>query len=147
MNPTADGAPRLNGGEDGKLERMSTAPQIRWSSPLVTLRRQRVRKAHVRRARVLPVLTPRQMQVAEAVSLGMSNKNIAYALGIAHDSLRVYVSQTFKRIGVQSRLQLALWFREHFDKSRSRDARGEVLVVPYGPSTHAGAGCTTSCFE
>jgi DNA-binding CsgD family transcriptional regulator len=139
MNPTADGAPRLSGGEDGKLERMSTAPQIRWSSPLATLRRQRIRKPSVRKSRMLPVLTPRQMQIAERISLGMRNQEIADILGITNGTLRVYVSQAFIRAGVKTRLALALWFREHF--GRSRDARGEVLLVPSGP------GSTTSCFE
>lgn len=64
--------------------------------------------------RKLPLLTARQMQIAECVSEGMSNKQIAFQLGLSEGTVRVYLAKTFDRVNVKNRLGLAFLFREQF---------------------------------
>lgn len=70
-------------------------------------------------ARALPVpqrepgrLTPRQMQVCELLSQGMTNKQIADRLGLTPGTVKVFISRDiFVRLGLTSRLAVALWYR------------------------------------
>ena len=55
-------------------------------------------------------LTPRQHQIAELVSCGMSNKEIAARLLITEVTVRAHVNDIFKKLGVRHRVQLAIQF-------------------------------------
>jgi len=48
-------------------------------------------------------LNDRDLQLLRLVFQGRSNKEIAEAMDFTHGTVRVYVSQLFKRIGVKSR--------------------------------------------
>jgi ATP/maltotriose-dependent transcriptional regulator MalT len=51
-------------------------------------------------------LTDRERQVVVHASLGMSNKQIAYALGISDATVRVLMARAARRFGVHSRKEL-----------------------------------------
>jgi len=48
-------------------------------------------------------LTPRERDVVEQVLRGLTNKEIAYDLGIAHATVRVLLHRVMVKMGVQSR--------------------------------------------
>jgi DNA-binding NarL/FixJ family response regulator len=55
-------------------------------------------------------LTPRELDVLACVAEGLSNKEIATRLGIAHKTVKAHLMRVFQRIGVRDRTQAALWF-------------------------------------
>ena len=57
-------------------------------------------------ARRFTDLTDRERQIVVHASLGMSNKQIAYALGISDATVRVLMARAAKRLGVRSRKEL-----------------------------------------
>ena len=54
-------------------------------------------------------LTPRQGQIVSLVARGMKNKEIAFAMGISEGTVKVYLYKLFKKLGVNDRLELALY--------------------------------------
>jgi DNA-binding CsgD family transcriptional regulator len=54
-------------------------------------------------------LTPREREVAVRVAEGMSNKEIAYALGMAEKTAEMHVGNCLGKLGFTSRAQLAAW--------------------------------------
>jgi len=58
-------------------------------------------------------LTERERDVLGLVAKGMSNKEIAYELGIAEGTARTYVSNILGKLGLTSRTQAALYAVEH----------------------------------
>lgn len=54
------------------------------------------------------VLSPRERQIAGAVAEGMSNREIASALGITEQTVKNHLTAIFTKMKVTSRLQLAL---------------------------------------
>jgi len=68
------------------------------------------RKANRKRAKKMSILklSKRQAEILEWVQKGASNKVIAKRLDIAESTVKVHVSDIFKRYGVKSRTQLAM---------------------------------------
>jgi NarL family two-component system response regulator LiaR len=58
-------------------------------------------------------LTERERDVLRLVARGMSNKEIAFELGIAEGTARTYVSNILGKLGLTSRTQAALYAVEH----------------------------------
>lgn len=56
----------------------------------------------------LELLTPRERDVAQQASIGLSNKEIARELNITERTVKAHLSASFERLGVKDRLQLAL---------------------------------------
>jgi pimeloyl-ACP methyl ester carboxylesterase len=78
----------------------------------------------VRRFLGLPVprrraagLTPRQREVAELVSQGCTNREIAARLGIDERSAEGHVERIRLRLGFRSRTQIAAWYSERRDST------------------------------
>lgn len=57
-------------------------------------------------------ITPSLEKVLTALATGASNKEIATAVGITQGTVKVYVSDLLRLTGRQSRLALALWWRD-----------------------------------
>lgn len=57
------------------------------------------------------LLTQRELEVAQIVVSGASNKEIASQLGIAERTVKSHVGAIFEKLGVRDRLQLALLIR------------------------------------
>jgi DNA-binding NarL/FixJ family response regulator len=55
-----------------------------------------------------PALTPREHQIAQAIANGRSNRDIASLLGITEQTVKNHLTNIFGKVGVGSRLQLAL---------------------------------------
>ena len=59
-------------------------------------------------SRGVAVLSPRETEVLDLLTLGYTNKEIAKALYIAEVTAKVHVRQILKKLGVRSRTQAAL---------------------------------------
>jgi DNA-binding NarL/FixJ family response regulator len=55
-------------------------------------------------------LTTREREVARHISAGKSNRDIAALLDISHRTVEHHVAAIFSKLGVDSRLQIALRF-------------------------------------
>ena len=55
-----------------------------------------------------PYLTPRQKEVLEEVCNGMSNKEIARHIGMAESTVKLHLTEIFKKFGVKTRTQLII---------------------------------------
>ena len=69
-------------------------------------RRYIVARENQAEARNFNDLTDRERQIVVHASLGMTNKQIAYALGISDATVRVLMARAAKRFGVRSRKEL-----------------------------------------
>jgi two-component system, NarL family, nitrate/nitrite response regulator NarL len=56
----------------------------------------------------LAALTSREIQIARSVAEGRSNRDIATQLGITEQTVKNHLTSIFEKVGVTSRLQLAL---------------------------------------
>lgn len=58
-------------------------------------------------------LTRRERQVLEIVSEGLSNKMVGNRLGITEGTVKVHMKNLMHKLGLRSRVEAALWAREH----------------------------------
>ncbi len=77
------------------------------------------------------VIGERQRQVLELVAQALSNKEIAYQLGLALSTVRMTTYLLYQRIGVQSRMEAADWARRHPEFMRA-PAKPDVYMYPIG---------------
>jgi DNA-binding NarL/FixJ family response regulator len=61
---------------------------------------------------VIDALTPRELEVAKMVRLGGNNKMIARELDISERTVKAHLSAIFRKLEIQNRLHLALYFNE-----------------------------------
>lgn len=54
-------------------------------------------------------LTEREVQVAQMIAQGMSNKMIGNKLGIAESTVKVHVKHILGKIGLRTRVEIAVW--------------------------------------
>jgi two-component system nitrate/nitrite response regulator NarL len=66
------------------------------------------------------VLSPRERQVATAVSHGASNKQIARELKIAEATVKIHVASILRKLGLDSRVGIAVYASEHGWRAESR---------------------------
>lgn len=72
------------------------------------------------------VLTPRERQIASAVGRGLTNKQIADELELAKNTVKFHLSSIYRKLDVESRLQLFVWSIEQArfeDESRAAAPR------------------------
>jgi DNA-binding NarL/FixJ family response regulator len=58
-------------------------------------------------------LTPKEIQVATLVWEGLTNRDIANLIGTTEQVVKNYLRATFDKLGVWSRLELALYVASH----------------------------------
>ena len=58
-------------------------------------------------------LTPREMQVAQLLARGASNKVIANNLGVTESTVKIHVQNVLKKLNLTSRVQIAVYMVEH----------------------------------
>ena len=58
-------------------------------------------------------LTSREIQVAQLVWEGLTNRDIAQRMGTTEQVVKNYLRSTFDKLGVWSRLELALYVAGH----------------------------------
>lgn len=66
-----------------------------------------------REARFLSPLSPREMEILELVIQGMSNKEIAYCLGISHQTVKNHMTSILSKLGVADRTQATVYALRH----------------------------------
>ena len=54
-------------------------------------------------------LTQRESEVLRQLALGLTNKEIAQALGISYETVKEHVQHVLRKIGVNDRTQAAIW--------------------------------------
>ncbi|MDX1616426.1 MAG: response regulator transcription factor [Candidatus Promineifilaceae bacterium] len=54
-------------------------------------------------------LSPREMEILEHVTYGKSNKEIAYELGISHQTVKNHMTAILRKLGVEDRTQAAVY--------------------------------------
>lgn len=58
-------------------------------------------------------LTAREMQVAQLLARGASNKVIAAQLGVTESTIKIHVQNVLKKLNLSSRVQIAVYMVEH----------------------------------
>ena len=58
-------------------------------------------------------MTPRERQVVRTVAAGFTNKDIAAQLRISEDTVKHHLTNIFDKVGVSTRLELALFATAH----------------------------------
>ena len=61
----------------------------------------------------MTLLTPRELEIISAVVEGASNKEIGEHLGLSTQTVKTHMSSIFDKLGVSSRLELALFAVHH----------------------------------
>ena len=61
---------------------------------------------------VIDCLTPRELQVARMVHKGGNNKTIARKLDISERTVKAHLSSIFRKLNIENRLHLAIFFHE-----------------------------------
>ena len=65
----------------------------------------------------MPELTPRQMQVLQSMTRGLTNRDIAKQLGIRQDGVNLHVNAILQKIGAANRTEaVAIALRKHLLK-------------------------------
>jgi len=60
-----------------------------------------------------PALTERELEVVRLVTRGLSNKEIGEALLVKERTVEFHMSNILKKLGVASRVEVAVWAKEH----------------------------------
>lgn len=68
--------------------------------------------------------SPRQLRVIELAAQGFKNNEIAQELGIGEHVVRNYMSVIFDKIGVNNRVELALWYEARLHEKSLRVSEG-----------------------
>ena len=58
-------------------------------------------------------LTPRELEIVPHIAVGASNRDIAQMLSVREDTVKRHLSNIFDKLGVYSRLELALFAINH----------------------------------
>jgi len=74
-------------------------------------------------------LTTKEMQVAGLVWEGLTNRQIAQTIGTTEQVLKTYLRNTFDKLGVWSRLELAIYVAGHGGPKSQED----LIVRAEGP--------------
>jgi DNA-binding CsgD family transcriptional regulator len=69
-------------------------------------------------------LTAREREVADLVATGLSNREIASQLFISKRTVDAHVEHIFTKLGLSSRVHLALMLRAHVPRPRAGLASG-----------------------
>ena len=78
-------------------------------------------------------LTTKEMQVAGLVWEGLTNREIAHTIGTTEQVVKNYLRNTFDKLGVWSRLELAIYVAGH-GGDQWQEASGVLReVLPLAP--------------
>jgi DNA-binding NarL/FixJ family response regulator len=67
-------------------------------------------------------LTPREIQIAQLVWEGLTNREIGKIIGTSEQVIKNHLRSTFDKLGVWSRLELAMYVASHGGKSWSAES-------------------------
>lgn len=87
-------------------------------------------------------LTTKEVQVATLVWQGLTNRQVARTIGTTEQVVKNYLRSVFDKLGVWSRLELALYVASHggseWKKSPSWGSPGVAAAVPQDTPLEAG---------
>jgi two-component system nitrate/nitrite response regulator NarL len=72
----------------------------------------------------LRLLTPREEQVVALVADGLSNREVARELGLSEHTVKKYMFHIFDKLGISSRVELALYAVSHSDTRQAEWVAG-----------------------
>jgi len=78
-------------------------------------------------------LTGREVEIAALVALGLPNRAIAARLFISRRTVDAHINHIFAKLGLSSRVQLAIWARDRAPRERF----GTYPPSTLPPSRHA----------
>ncbi len=71
-------------------------------------------------------LSNREAEVAELVSKGLSNREVANRLFVTEKTVKFHLTNIYKKMNVKSRAQLIVWCMPHTHFVNSQDNQDEV---------------------
>ena len=99
-------------------------------------------------------LSNRESEVAELVSKGLSNKEVANQLFVTEKTVKFHLTNIYKKMSVKSRAQLIVWCLPHLgfvDNEPAQPTRNEIPAgasaintMPVGNTTVAGMAATAA---
>jgi len=84
-------------------------------------------------------LTPRELEIVSAVVAGYSNKEIGDLFKISEDTVKHHLSNIFDKLGVSTRLELALCATDWLGGAEDPDAAGIGVKKPKSPNLNRGS--------
>lgn len=73
-------------------------------------------------------LTPRELQVAQLLIEGCSNKTIAYTLGIHESTVKVYIRNGMKKTDTKNRVRYAIIVDRQFNRCSWPSRPGAIIT-------------------
>jgi DNA-binding NarL/FixJ family response regulator len=74
-------------------------------------------------------LTPKEIQVTILVWQGLTNREIGKIIGTSEQVIKNHLRNTFDKLGVWSRLELAMYVASHGGKSWPGESEPREIVV------------------
>jgi len=90
-------------------------------------------------------LTSKEIQVAMLVWEGQTNREIAGVIGTTEQVIKNYLRNTFDKLGVWSRLELALYVAAHGGAVWRKPGASAPVLDPSLPESKAAAQQTAAC--
>ena len=75
-------------------------------------------------------LTPKEIQIANLVWEGMTNREISRIVGTTEQVIKNHLRSTFDKLGVWSRLELAMYVASHGGSAWAQ-AEGSVKILAH----------------
>jgi DNA-binding NarL/FixJ family response regulator len=85
-------------------------------------------------------LTVKEVQVATLVWEGLTNREIAVVIGTTEQVVKNYLRNTFDKLGVWSRLELALYVASHGGAEWKKSVSWKAAALVAAPSSLQEAG-------
>jgi DNA-binding NarL/FixJ family response regulator len=76
------------------------------------------------------LLTPREQQVVALVAQGLGNREIAHELNLSEHTIKKYVFRIFDKLGISTRVELALYAINHGDPPPAEWLAGASTASP-----------------
>ncbi len=76
-------------------------------------------------------LTEKEIRVAEQVWQGLTNREIGNLMGTSEQVIKNHLRSTFDKLGVWTRLELAMYVATHGGKSWAEDSQTAAMSLRY----------------
>jgi DNA-binding NarL/FixJ family response regulator len=81
-------------------------------------------------------LTPREVQVATLVWEGLTNREIGKIVGTTEQVIKNHLRSTFDKLGVWSRLELAMYVASHGGKNWPAESESDEIASRPAPGSN-----------
>lgn len=87
-------------------------------------------------------LSHREAEVAELVSRGLSNKEVANQLFVTEKTVKFHLTNIYKKMSVKSRAQLIVWCMPHMDFITNQAPAAQPAASPAPAAAISGTATT-----